>query len=245
MNTISLDNSLATEETRRPCIPPEREDLSDIPIIAISGYSKSGKTTLIEKLTPELEKRGYRVATIKHTHHEIADPGKDTERHLTTGCELSMLVSGGRMVVIKPTPTAPSFTGMLRMLGGDYDLILAEGFKGSPLPKMAIVRAEEELTEMENLLGVITAGVALVNSELPLFGRGDVLPIADLIEREVIIPKRGRISLFVNGEKVPLLPFPRAVLAKGIAGMLSSLKGIGGIRSVEISIANPGEVVKP
>lgn len=61
-----------------------------IPIICVVGRSKSGKTTLLEKLIPELKRRGYRVATIKHHSHpgfEIDVPGKDTWRHAQAGSD--------------------------------------------------------------------------------------------------------------------------------------------------------------
>ena len=74
-----------------------------IPIVAVVGKSNSGKTTLIEKLIPELNKRGYRVATVKHHNHllEIDTPGKDSWRHKQAGAQTTFISTPGALA--KPT----------------------------------------------------------------------------------------------------------------------------------------------
>ena len=69
-----IDEIVKDNQTSAPkhCVLPSEECLPDIPVVAISGFSESGKTTLIEKLIPELKRRGYRAASIKHSHHELA-----------------------------------------------------------------------------------------------------------------------------------------------------------------------------
>ena len=66
-----------------------------IPIVSIVGRSNTGKTTLIEKLIPELRRRGYRVATIKHNIHgfDIDHEGKDSWRHKKAGARLTVIAS--------------------------------------------------------------------------------------------------------------------------------------------------------
>ncbi len=65
------------------------------PIVSVVGKSKSGKTTLIEKLIQELKSRGYRVATIKHIPQGVSfdEPGKDSWRHLQAGSEAASFSS--------------------------------------------------------------------------------------------------------------------------------------------------------
>ena len=110
------------------------------PIVSIVGRSNSGKTTLIEKLIPELKRRGYRIGTIKHTHHapDIDRPGKDTSRHSAAGADTVMLASSGRVAMIKQTDAE----GIDALAGyfNDVDLLMTEGYKREPKPKIEVVR---------------------------------------------------------------------------------------------------------
>ncbi|MCU0489929.1 MAG: molybdopterin-guanine dinucleotide biosynthesis protein B, partial [Anaerolineales bacterium] len=74
------------------------------PILSIIGKSNSGKTTLLEKLIPELRQRGYRVATIKHHAHagfEIDQPGKDTWRHAQAGSQVVVITAPDKLALIE------------------------------------------------------------------------------------------------------------------------------------------------
>ncbi len=73
------------------------------PIISVVGKSESGKTTLIEKLIPELKNRGYRIGTIKHAHHnfDMDKEGKDSWRHKAAGSETVVIVSPGKISIVK------------------------------------------------------------------------------------------------------------------------------------------------
>ena len=73
------------------------------PMISIVGYADSGKTTLIEKLVPELKKRGYRVGTIKHAVHEpsLDTQGKDSWRHFNAGADTVVVSSLEKIALIK------------------------------------------------------------------------------------------------------------------------------------------------
>src|SRR4030042_2341468 len=101
------------------------------PIVSIVGKSKTGKTTLIEGLIKELKSRGYRVATAKHTSHELMldKPGKDSWRHIQAGSEATAISSPYQLVFIKPVAQSPSLDEIARLFGNDYDIIIAEGFK--------------------------------------------------------------------------------------------------------------------
>jgi molybdopterin-guanine dinucleotide biosynthesis protein MobB len=228
---------------KKKCVLTQKEDLSGIPIVAVSGFSDSGKTTLVEKLVIELKKRGYHVATIKHTHHEIDNPGKDTERHLSAGSEVVMLANAKRLVVTKTSKEPDSITEMVRLLGDKYDLILCEGFKNGKLPKIAVCQNETDLQTMSSAIAVVTD--TPLKTTVPQFGSGDVQLIADMLEREYILPHVGRLIIYVNGNHVPLIEFPRAIIASSIVGMLSALKGVDDIESVELIMTNPRKVLKP
>ena len=111
------------------------------PIVSIVGQSESGKTTLIEKLIPLLTQRGYRIGTIKHTHHavDIDRSGKDSARHRTAGAETVMLASPGRIAMFKAT-ASESLDGLIRYFD-DVDLLITEGYKRENKPKIEVLRA--------------------------------------------------------------------------------------------------------
>ncbi|CAG0996974.1 Molybdopterin-guanine dinucleotide biosynthesis adapter protein [Burkholderiales bacterium] len=112
-------------------------------VFGFAGYSGSGKTTLIEQLIPRIIAEGYRVSLIKHAHHdfEIDYPGKDTYRHRQAGCQEVVISSDRRWALIAELRGAPQLglEGILARLS-PCDLVLVEGFKFDPIPKLEIHR---------------------------------------------------------------------------------------------------------
>lgn len=114
-------------------------------IFGIAGYSGSGKTTLLEKLIPCLTARGLKVSVIKHAHHgfDIDRPGKDSYRHREAGAHEVLLSCGERWALMherraEPEPTLAELLGHL----SPCDLVLIEGFKQEPVPKLEVYRPE-------------------------------------------------------------------------------------------------------
>ncbi len=111
--------------------------------LGIVGWSGSGKTTLVVALVPELQRRGLRVSTIKHTHHavDLDRPGKDTYRHREAGAVEVMLASSSRWVLMHELRDAPA-PSLDQMLGrlAPVDLVLIEGFKALPCAKIEVHR---------------------------------------------------------------------------------------------------------
>lgn len=101
-------------------------------ILSIIGKSKSGKTTLIEKLIPELNSRGLRVGTVKHAHHgfEIDHPGKDSFRHREAGAEIVVLYSKDKIAIQRNIQEEASLNEIVQTyFPADLDVVLVEGFK--------------------------------------------------------------------------------------------------------------------
>ena len=96
------------------------------PVVAIVGGSKMGKTTLIEKLIPELTSRGHRVATVKHTYHDVAidDLGKDSRRHIDAGSRATIISSPGRLMLVKPVAADVSLDEVIAVGDGVNDIPL-------------------------------------------------------------------------------------------------------------------------
>ena len=113
-------------------------------VIGFAGWSGAGKTTLIVRLIPELNRRGFSVSTIKHAHHnfDLDQPGKDSYEHRAAGAEEVLVASANRVALMRELRGAPepSLAELLRLLKS-VDLVLIEGFKRDPYPKIEVFRA--------------------------------------------------------------------------------------------------------
>src|SRR5215469_2968097 len=112
-------------------------------IFGLAGWSGSGKTTLMTALIPELVSRGITVSTLKHAHHafDVDQPGKDSWRHRQAGAREVMIFSQNRWALMHELRGAPepSFDELVRRMG-PVDLLLVEGFKRHPHPKIEVYR---------------------------------------------------------------------------------------------------------
>ncbi len=163
--------------------------MSKIPLISIIGASKSGKTTLLEKLIPELKRRGYRVATIKHHFHpgfEIDQPGKDTWRHAQAGSDQVIISAPDKIASIKHLEKELSLDDIVAQIE-DVDIILTEGYKSAGKPSIEVLRQEIGLEHIadESQLIAIASDVA-VPSSLPVFDINNPNPIVDFIEQRYL-----------------------------------------------------------
>lgn len=159
------------------------------PMIGVAGWSNSGKTTLIERLTRHFTNKGLRVATVKHTHHkfEIDKPDSDTARHRMAGAAETAIVSGTRVAVIEEIYTRgePSLEDIAQRLK-PADIILVEGYKSAAIPKIEVRRAavatEKLLASTDPLVIGIAADYELDGHGKPVFALDDIAGIAGLIE---------------------------------------------------------------
>ena len=151
-----------------------------------AGWSGSGKTTLIEKLIPLFVKRGLRVSLIKHAHHtfDVDVPGKDSYRHRHAGATEVLVTSSRRWVLMHELRGAPepSFEEQVKRIS-PCDLLLVEGFKFAPIPKLEVWRAAtgEPLLHPNDPHIVAVASDAKVETKLPLLDLNDVDGIANFI----------------------------------------------------------------
>jgi molybdopterin-guanine dinucleotide biosynthesis protein B len=113
-------------------------------VFGLAGYSGSGKTTLIERVLPILSARGLRVAVIKHTHHDfdIDRPGKDSWRARAAGATAVLLASDHRTALLTEHRDTPPLLDDLLTSLPPCDLVLVEGYKREPVPKLEVHRAE-------------------------------------------------------------------------------------------------------
>ena len=155
-------------------------------VFGFAGWSGSGKTTLIEKLIPRFTKRGLRVSLIKHAHHtfDVDKAGKDSYRHRHAGASEVLVTSSQRWVLmheLRGTPE-PSFDEQLRHFS-PCDLVIVEGFKFQPIPKLEVHRAGTDAALLHpndaNIVAVATD--AKVETRLPLLDLNDDGEIAQFI----------------------------------------------------------------
>jgi molybdopterin-guanine dinucleotide biosynthesis adapter protein len=113
-------------------------------LIGLAGWSGAGKTTLLARLIPCLTARGLRISTLKHAHHEfdLDQPGKDSHTHRQAGAQQVLIASARRwalMTELRDAPEPPLAALLARL--DPVDLVLVEGFKRDPIPKIEIHRA--------------------------------------------------------------------------------------------------------
>ena len=160
-----------------------------IPVLAISAWSGTGKTTLLKKLIPALCAKGIRPGLIKHTHHnmDVDKPGKDSYELRKAGAAQTMVASNQRWALMTETPDeAPLDLTYLvsRMDHSTLDLVLVEGFKHEAVAKILLFRSDaghdvSELTLDEHVIAV-ASDVAL-DVEVPVLDLNDEDRIAEFI----------------------------------------------------------------
>jgi molybdopterin-guanine dinucleotide biosynthesis adapter protein len=116
-----------------------------VPILGFAAFSGAGKTTLLTQLIPLLKQQGLRVGLIKHSHHniQIDQPGKDSFRLREAGASPVILVSSHRRAIITEfqAPKEPVLDEeLLAFDQSGLDLVLVEGFKATPFPKIEVHR---------------------------------------------------------------------------------------------------------
>lgn len=210
-----------------------------LPIVCIVGRPKSGKTTLMRGLIPELKRRGCRVATIKHVAHkfELDVPGKDSWDHSQAGSDCIVLSSPHKVAMIENVGHDLSPAELARFITGDFDIVLAEGFRHADQPKIEVHRREigELVCLPQELMAVVTDEP--LELDVPQFLPNDISGVADQIERHVLAKEdEAEAVLFIDGEPVPLDRFAQNFLLKIIRATASSLKRAGEPEIINIVI---------
>ena len=158
-----------------------------IPLVSVVGKSDAGKTTLLEKLIPELKRRGYRVATVaRRPSFEIDQPGKDTWRHRQAGADVVVISSKDKMATIRRVDEEMSLLQIADTITG-VDIILTEGFKRGPAPKIEVSRREkssELLCTADELVAIATD--QHFDLPVPQFGLDDAVGLVDTLERRFL-----------------------------------------------------------
>jgi molybdopterin-guanine dinucleotide biosynthesis protein B len=164
-------------------------------IIGLAGWSGAGKTTLLVNLIPALATRGVSVSTLKHAHHrfDVDKPGKDSFEHRAAGARQVLVASENRWALMTELRGAPepSLRALVAQLA-PVDLVIVEGFKRDPHPKIEVHRAGNDKPWLHpELPGVVaTASDAPPPHGLPHAALDDVEAVAALALRFAAEPAR-------------------------------------------------------
>jgi molybdopterin-guanine dinucleotide biosynthesis adapter protein len=159
-------------------------------VIGLAGWSGSGKTTLLGKVIPRLVGRGLTVSTLKHAHHgfDVDQPGKDSHSHRMAGATEVLIGSAARFALVHELRGAPepSVQELLAKLA-PVDLVIVEGYKAAPIPKLEVYRAavgKPLLNPDDNCIVAVASDVPLPKVEVPVVSLDDIDTIADVITVE-------------------------------------------------------------
>ena len=156
-------------------------------IIGLAGWSGSGKTTLLIKVIPRLVARGLRISTLKHAHHafDVDQPGKDSHRHRMVGATEVLVGSANRFALVHELrgEAEPALGALLRKLS-PVDLVLVEGYKREPHPKLEVFRAavgKPLLHPDDPAIVAIASDAPLPAAKVPVVDLDDIDRIADIL----------------------------------------------------------------
>ena len=165
--------------------------MSQMRIYGVTGWKNSGKTGLMERLVYEICGRGLRVSTIKHAHHatDIDQPGRDSSRHREAGAREVIVASPVRWALMHelrghPEPPLEDLVARLTPV----DLVLVEGYKRAPHPKIEAHRVEtgQPLLAGDNpTVQAVASNGAPEGLSIPVLHLDDTAAITDFILREV------------------------------------------------------------
>ena len=158
------------------------------PVFIFVGHSNAGKTTFVEKLIPELTRRGRRVATIKHAHHkvELDTEGKDSWRYKRAGAAMSMLVTASALQLVADATERREPRQLAERFLGEADLVLAEGFSHADGPKVEVLRrvcGKPPRCAIGDGLVALVTDCPEIYPELPHFDLEDAAGVADFLLR--------------------------------------------------------------
>lgn len=211
------------------------------PIVSIVGRSKSGKTSLLEKLIPELRSRGYSVGVIKHNIHdyEIDIPGKDSYKIKKAGAGTVVISSPKKISMVKDVSDDEINLGLLAFKYlENVDLVLTEGYKKQAFPKIEVIRSEvskEPICSPKEVMAFICD--FHMKSSRKVFKTEDIKKVANFIEDRFLMKrKKTKLDLLVGGKRIPLKGFVRDFIVNTVKAMVLSLRGVDKKKKIIIRI---------
>lgn len=197
--------------------------MGELAVVGVYGFSKTGKTSLLEVVIRRLASESLRVAVVKCTDKDVSvdTAGKDTGRFREAGAQISVLSSPHETGIV--FPEAMSVHAIADVLAdggfGEIDLLVVEGAREPWIPKIMV----GECPERENTVGRCAGGV------------DEALGVIRGIMKQAKYT-RPLVMITVNGKEIPLTQYPELIISRVLLGMLSSLKGVGEVSSARFSL---------
>ena len=197
--------------------------MGELAVVGVYGFSDSGKTRLLSAVVPRLTAEGLRVAVVKCSEHaaSLDTVGTDTEVLRKAGA--SVVVFSGPSESAVMVPRLLSVRQVVDVLGdgglGEVDVVLVEGAREAWIPKIQVGDCPERPLTVARCSGDVDEALRLVHEVMN--------------ERKVTRPM---VSITVNGKEIPLTEYPELIISKVLLGMLSSLKGVGEVRSARFML---------
>jgi molybdopterin-guanine dinucleotide biosynthesis protein B len=164
--------------------------------------------------------------------------GKDSWHHAQAGSDAVVISSPHKLALIRQVDHDSSLAEIARLIGPDFDIILAEGFKKDRETKIEVHRkgaGGDLISDRDRLLAVVTD--ERLEQNTPQYSPDDTAGLVNLIEKTYFSKNEvASISLFVNGQPVPLNDFVRNLFSNVLLGMVTSLKRIPQVTGIDISI---------
>lgn len=167
-------------------------------LFGLAGWSGSGKTSLVSRLIPALSRRGLAVSTVKHAHHsfDVDQPGKDSYAHRRAGAVEVMVSSASRWALMHENRGAdePGLDALLARMA-PVDLVLVEGFKRLPIPKLEVYRpslGKPLLCEDDDHIVAVASDDDVAGLRVPVLALGDTEGIARFVIAHCALEKAAR-----------------------------------------------------
>ncbi len=212
-------------------------------IVSVVGYKKSGKTTLVEKIIPILKSKGYQFGVLKYTGEGLPEEaeGKDTGKFRAAGAETVGLCGDDHFSLFKASghPALP-LDRLAAFFFPEADLVVTEGFKKQPFPKIALLSEGQEENLLAEVQGVVlaTVGPKPFRGDLPHFQPEEAERIVEMLEKRFLRERREpRIRVWLDGKRTPMKDFVQDIIIQGIMGMLGTLRGVIPAKRVDITLS--------
>ena len=211
-------------------------------IIAVVGTKNTGKTTLVTRIVKELVERGFKVGTVKHTHHQFDHPERDTGKHKTAGAEIVAGIGSETFLTLNNTMDLENVLVMMKFMK-DLDFVVIEGLKKSRYAKISTSEFNDEFTianinvfEMDDSKLISLVDLILersfgmindLNCKKCGFDCCDEFIHAKIAGKPDAIQCKAesdQVILKINNHMIPLNPFVRTFINETVFGMVKSLK---------------------